>query len=235
MMTVFDLLDDGGELTAQSFSQTHTEDLADLVGCQPPQSQLTGAFEYLVDGKVAPKDEVSAVLDLSDGLETRQIHLLAFALGEFEPRIRVQYSSRLRMSSGWSRSVAACNWATLSTARRAFSFLRKPIFFPGKIPVSAFTIRSKSKGRTNGGGKARPSISSVPHFSLEKLTYQQQTKTVLYRSKMNPVLKKNFAVFPVLDWIATLTTHIPNKGEQLVRYYGYYSNVSRGIQSRSWQ
>ncbi len=28
---------------------------------------------------------------------------------------------------------------------------------------------------------------------------------------MNPVLKKNFAVFPVLDWIATLTTHIPNK------------------------
>jgi len=22
--------------------------------------------------------------------------------------------------------------------------------------------------------------------------------------------------------------HIPNKGEQLVRYYGYYSNVSRG-------
>jgi hypothetical protein len=45
---------------------------------------------------------------------------------------------------------------------------------------------------------------------------------------MNPVLKKNVAVFPVLDWIATLTTHIPNKGEQLIRYYGYYSNVSRG-------
>ena len=57
---------------------------------------------------------------------------------------------------------------------------------------------------------------------------------------MNPVLKKNFAIFPVLDWIATLmvrlshhggedtrtvTAHIPNKGEQLVRYYGYYSNV----------
>ena len=45
---------------------------------------------------------------------------------------------------------------------------------------------------------------------------------------MNPVLKKNFAVYPVLDWIATLATHIPNKGEQLIRYYGHYSNVSRG-------
>jgi hypothetical protein len=45
---------------------------------------------------------------------------------------------------------------------------------------------------------------------------------------MNPVLKKNFAVFPVLDWIATLAAHIPDKGEQLLRYYGYYINVSRG-------
>ena len=45
---------------------------------------------------------------------------------------------------------------------------------------------------------------------------------------MNPVLKKNFALFPVLDWILAITAHIPNKGEQLVRYYGYYSNVSRG-------
>ena len=60
------------------------------------------------------------------------------------------------------------------------------------------------------------------------MTYREDSKTVLYRSKMKPGSKKNFAVFPALDWIATLTTHIPNKGEQLVRYYGYYSNVSRG-------
>jgi len=32
-----------------------------------------------------------------------------------------------------------------------------------------------------------------------------------------------------LDWLAQLFTHIPNKGEQMVRYYGYYSNKSRGI------
>ncbi|MBI2088552.1 MAG: transposase [Deltaproteobacteria bacterium] len=29
----------------------------------------------------------------------------------------------------------------------------------------------------------------------------------------------------VLDWIAEITAHIPNKGEQLVRYYGVYSNA----------
>ncbi len=44
---------------------------------------------------------------------------------------------------------------------------------------------------------------------------------------MKPGTKRNFAIFPVLDWITTLTAHIPNKGEQLVCYYGYYSNVSR--------
>ena len=68
-------------------------------------------------------------------------------------------------------------------------------------------------------------------FSQQKMTYRTDTKTVLYRSKMNPNLKRNFALFPVLDWIAEITAHIPNKGERLVRYfryYGVYSNVSRG-------
>lgn len=30
-----------------------------------------------------------------------------------------------------------------------------------------------------------------------------------------------------------LVTHIPNKGEQLVRYYGYYSNKSRGLRKKT--
>ena len=33
---------------------------------------------------------------------------------------------------------------------------------------------------------------------------------------------------PALEWLAAMCSHIPNKGEQMVRYYGYYSNVSRG-------
>ena len=45
---------------------------------------------------------------------------------------------------------------------------------------------------------------------------------------MNRVLKRNSEVFPVLDWIAAITAHIPNKGEHLLRYYGWYSNVNRG-------
>ena len=50
----------------------------------------------------------------------------------------------------------------------------------------------------------------------------------LLGSKMHPVLKRNFEVFSAGDWLAALTAHIPNAGEHLVRYYGWYSNVNRG-------
>ena len=36
-----------------------------------------------------------------------------------------------------------------------------------------------------------------------------------------------------MDWLAHLITHIPNKGEQLVRYYGYYSNKARGMRKKT--
>jgi len=31
-----------------------------------------------------------------------------------------------------------------------------------------------------------------------------------------------------MEWLAAMCSHVPNKGEQMVRYYGYYSNVARG-------
>jgi len=65
-------------------------------------------------------------------------------------------------------------------------------------------------------------------FSLGKVRYQISTGTIIYQSKMHPVLKRNFEVFSACDWLAALTSHIPNAGEHLVRYYGWYSNVNRG-------
>jgi hypothetical protein len=65
-------------------------------------------------------------------------------------------------------------------------------------------------------------------FSQEKLRYQAKTGSIIYLSKMHPVLKRNFEVFSACDWLAALTAHIPNAGEHLVRDYGWYSNVSRG-------
>jgi len=39
---------------------------------------------------------------------------------------------------------------------------------------------------------------------------------------------KEEKTFDALEWLAAMCSHVPNKGEQMVRYYGYYSNVSRG-------
>jgi hypothetical protein len=36
-----------------------------------------------------------------------------------------------------------------------------------------------------------------------------------------------------LDWLAQLVTHIPSKSEQMIRYYGFYSNKSRGLRKKA--
>ncbi len=82
-------------------------------------------------------------------------------------------------------------------------------------------------------------------FSAERMTYlpakdalDGQAKAI-YRSKDGGISK----TFEALDWsrqkaegcIHSLqrVSHIPNKGEQMVRYYGYYSNKSRGMRKKA--
>ena len=45
---------------------------------------------------------------------------------------------------------------------------------------------------------------------------------------ISPETKKKEKTFDALEWLAAMCSHVPNKGEQMVRYDGYYSNVSRG-------
>ena len=47
------------------------------------------------------------------------------------------------------------------------------------------------------------------------------------------VCLRSTKTFDALDWLAQLATHIPNKGEQMVRYYGYYSSKSRGLRKKA--
>ena len=61
-------------------------------------------------------------------------------------------------------------------------------------------------------------------FSQERMQYLDQEGTVVYTSKDGATTKN----FPALEWLAAMCSHIPNRGEQMVRYYGHYSNVSRG-------
>jgi hypothetical protein len=46
-----------------------------------PQADFAAALEDFVDGEVAFENEIAAVLDLGDGIETRKAHVAAFILG----------------------------------------------------------------------------------------------------------------------------------------------------------
>jgi hypothetical protein len=61
-------------------------------------------------------------------------------------------------------------------------------------------------------------------FSQERMKYLNQEGTVVYTGKD----RKTSKVFPAMEWLAAMCSHIPNRGEQMVKYYGHYSNVSRG-------
>jgi predicted nucleic acid-binding Zn ribbon protein len=69
-------------------------------------------------------------------------------------------------------------------------------------------------------------------FSQERLTYIREESKVIYQSKARPRHQsgngKQQKEFDVLEWLAAMCSHIPNRGEQMVKYYGFYSNRSRG-------
>jgi len=57
-------------------------------------------------------------------------------------------------------------------------------------------------------------------FSIEKLTYIEDTGTVIYHSRMTHCKnRKNFAVYTAEGFIAAICQHIPEKFFQMVRYF----------------
>jgi hypothetical protein len=84
-------------------------------------------------------------------------------------------------------------------------------------------------------------------FSLERILKITQTGQVVYKAEhascrrfpepasgdLRAGVNRNFQVFDPLDFLAEVTQHIPNKGEHTVRYYGFYSNKSRGMRAKA--
>jgi len=48
----------------------------------------------------------------------------------------------------------------------------------------------------------------------ERMQYLDQKGKVVYASKAG----KSIKVFPAMEWLAAMCSHIPNRGEQMVRY-----------------
>jgi hypothetical protein len=65
-------------------------------------------------------------------------------------------------------------------------------------------------------------------LSLKKLVYLDGEKAVVYRSRMNPFLGRNFEAMDPLEWLARLCDHIPDPGQHRTLFYGEYSSRVRG-------
>ena len=84
-------------------------------------------------------------------------------------------------------------------------------------------------------------------FSLSRLVKVSDTGQVVYQAEKQACrvfpdpqadglasgVKRNFQILPPLDFLAEFTQHIPAKGSHLIRYYGWYSNKSRGMRKKA--
>jgi hypothetical protein len=83
-------------------------------------------------------------------------------------------------------------------------------------------------------------------FSLARMVKLSKSGQVFYRAshpdcipfpklgeemELSPGMWRNYQVFDPLDFLASVTQHIPNRGEHQIRYYGWYSNKRRGMRA----
>jgi hypothetical protein len=68
-----------------------------------------------------------------------------------------------------------------------------------------------------------------PPISLERLRYRPDTGLVIYYGRQRGPcgLASPARIFPALDFLAALCMHLPDPGQQLIRYYGAWSNARR--------
>jgi hypothetical protein len=58
--------------------------------------------------------------------------------------------------------------------------------------------------------------------------YLDGQQAVLYRSKLNPCLGRNFEAMDPVEWLARMSDHIPDPGQHRTLFYGEYANRIRG-------
>jgi len=115
-------------------------------------------------------------------------------------------------------------------------------------PHSGFSVDNSvylPAGDTSGLQRLAEYMVRCP-FSLARIVRVTESGSVVYRAQKGDCRRfptpanrdlaggasRNFQVFDALDFLAELTQHIPDKGEHLVRYFGWYSYRRRGIRAK---
>ena len=69
-----------------------------------------------------------------------------------------------------------------------------------------------------------------PLLSLKRLFFDETTGKVRYQHSRHGSQEESM---DYLEFIARVTSHIPDKGQVMVRYYGLYSNAHRGMMRKA--
>ncbi len=69
--------------------------------------------------------------------------------------------------------------------------------------------------------------------ALSRLAYRADSGTVTYQSDKASGPTAGAETVDALEFLARVVSHIPNKGQVLQRYYGWYANRTRGIRRKA--
>lgn len=92
-------------------------------------------------------------------------------------------------------------------------------------PHSGFNVHSRVRAKTKPEAERVGKYMIRPVLALERLTFLESEGKVGYLSGEKGAAPETM---DYLEFIARVTSHIPDKGQVMVRYYGPYANAHRG-------
>ena len=90
---------------------------------------------------------------------------------------------------------------------------------------SGFSVHSKVRAQTRKEAERVGKYMIRPLLSLERLSFDEKEGKICYRygKEAEEVERMDY-----LEFIARVTSHIPDKGQVTIRYFGLYANAHRG-------
>ena len=90
---------------------------------------------------------------------------------------------------------------------------------------TGFSVHSRVRSKTKTEAERVGKYMIRPLLSLERLSFSEKEGKVLYRHGKE---REEVERMDYLEFIARVTSHIPEKGQVKVRYYGLHANAHRG-------
>jgi hypothetical protein len=140
------------------------------------------------------------------------------------------------MSAGVFHKISRIDDVRLAEifAREVLEFLvRKELLSPEwaerilSWPHTGFNVHSLVRTKTKPEAERVGKYMIRPVLSLDRLSFLEQEGKVGYRWDRDGA-EQETEVMDYLEFIARVTSHIPDKGQVMVRYYGLYANAHRG-------